>query len=100
MLVCVEPVVGMFESLTSRLGEIFDRLWPHAGRPLHQRLEHDGRDRAAGPLQGRLEPAERGRVEKVLAVGLPMAVLQVKRNLETAIAFHWFIDFARFLFGY
>lgn len=35
-----------------------------------------------------------------LLFGLPMAVLQVKRNLETAIAFHWFIDFARFLFGY
>ncbi|MBI5034295.1 MAG: CPBP family intramembrane metalloprotease [Chloroflexi bacterium] len=35
-----------------------------------------------------------------LLFGLPMAILQVKRNLETAIAFHWFIDFARFLFGY
>ena len=35
-----------------------------------------------------------------LLFGLPMAVLQVKKNLETAIAFHWFIDFARFLFGY
>lgn len=35
-----------------------------------------------------------------LLFGLPMALLQVKRNLETAIAFHWFIDFARFLFGY
>lgn len=32
--------------------------------------------------------------------GLPMALLQAKKNLETAIAFHWFIDFARFLFGY
>lgn len=35
-----------------------------------------------------------------LLFGLPMAILQVKRNLETAIAFHWLIDFARFLFGY
>lgn len=35
-----------------------------------------------------------------LLFGLPMAVLQVKKNLESAIAFHWFIDFARFLFGY
>lgn len=35
-----------------------------------------------------------------LLFGLPMALLQAKRNLETAIAFHWFIDFARFLFGY
>jgi hypothetical protein len=35
-----------------------------------------------------------------LLFGLPMAVLQVRRNLETAIAFHWFIDFARFSFGY
>lgn len=35
-----------------------------------------------------------------LLFGLPMALLQVKRNLETAVAFHWFIDFARFLFGY
>lgn len=35
-----------------------------------------------------------------LLFGLPMAVLQLKRSLETAIAFHWFIDFARFLFGY
>lgn len=35
-----------------------------------------------------------------LLFGLPMALLQVKKNLETAIAFHWFIDFARFLFGY
>ena len=32
--------------------------------------------------------------------GLPMAVLQIKRNLETAISFHWLIDFARFLFGF
>lgn len=35
-----------------------------------------------------------------LLFGLPMAWLQVRRNLETAVAFHWFIDFARFWFGY
>lgn len=35
-----------------------------------------------------------------LLFGLPMALLQLKRNLESAIAFHWFIDFARFLFGF
>lgn len=35
-----------------------------------------------------------------LLFGLPMAVLQIKKNLETAIAFHWLIDFARFLFGF
>lgn len=35
-----------------------------------------------------------------LLFGLPMAILQLKRNLESAIAFHWFIDFARFFFGY
>lgn len=35
-----------------------------------------------------------------LLFGLPMAILQIRRNLETAIAFHWFIDFARFLFGF
>jgi len=35
-----------------------------------------------------------------LLFGLPMALLQIRRNLETAIAFHWFIDFARFLFGF
>lgn len=35
-----------------------------------------------------------------LLFGLPMALLQIKRSLETAIAFHWFIDFARFLFGF
>lgn len=35
-----------------------------------------------------------------LLFGLPMAYLQYKRNLETAIAFHWFIDFARFFVGY
>lgn len=35
-----------------------------------------------------------------LLFGLPMAVLQVRRNLETAIAFHWWIDFVRFLFGF
>lgn len=35
-----------------------------------------------------------------LLFGLPMALLQVKKNLEAAIAFHWFIDFARFLFGF
>jgi len=32
--------------------------------------------------------------------GLPMAFLQYKRNLETAITFHWFIDFIRFFGGY
>ena len=35
-----------------------------------------------------------------LLFGLPMAMLQIRRNLESAIAFHWFIDFARFLFGF
>jgi hypothetical protein len=35
-----------------------------------------------------------------LLFGLPMALLQVKRSFESAAAFHWFIDFARFLFGY
>jgi membrane protease YdiL (CAAX protease family) len=36
----------------------------------------------------------------VLLFGLPMAWLQIRKNLETAMAFHWFIDFARFLFGF
>lgn len=35
-----------------------------------------------------------------LLFGLPMALLQLRRSLESAIAFHWFIDFVRFLFGY
>jgi hypothetical protein len=35
-----------------------------------------------------------------LLFGLPMALLQVKRSFETAVAFHWFIDFVRFYFGY
>lgn len=35
-----------------------------------------------------------------LLFGLPMAILQIRRNLETAISFHWFIDFARFFFGF
>ena len=35
-----------------------------------------------------------------LFFGLPMALLQVKRSFESAVSFHWFIDFARFLFGY
>jgi hypothetical protein len=35
-----------------------------------------------------------------LLFGLPMALLQLRRNLETAISFHWFIDAIRFLFGY
>ncbi|MBN2005474.1 MAG: hypothetical protein JXA21_19100 [Anaerolineae bacterium] len=35
-----------------------------------------------------------------LLFGLPMAWLQLKRNLEAAMAFHGFIDFARFLFGF
>lgn len=35
-----------------------------------------------------------------LLFGLPMALLQVKRSLESAIAFHWLIDFARFVFGW
>lgn len=32
--------------------------------------------------------------------GLPMAVLFVKKNLQTAVAFHWIIDFLRAFFGY
>lgn len=32
--------------------------------------------------------------------GLPMALLQIRRSLETAIAFHWWIDFTRFLLGF
>jgi hypothetical protein len=35
-----------------------------------------------------------------LLFGLPMALLQVRRGFESAVAFHWLIDFARFLFGY
>ena len=35
-----------------------------------------------------------------LVFGLPMAILQIRKNLEAAIAFHWFIDFARFFFGF
>lgn len=35
-----------------------------------------------------------------LLFGLPMALLQVKRSFETAVVFHWFIDFIRFWFGY
>lgn len=35
-----------------------------------------------------------------LLFGLPMALLQIKKSLETAIAFHWFVDFARFIFGF
>lgn len=35
-----------------------------------------------------------------LLFGLPMAILQVYRDFESAVAFHWFIDFVRFLFGY
>lgn len=35
-----------------------------------------------------------------LLFGLPMALLQIRKNLEAAIAFHWFIDFARFFFGF
>jgi hypothetical protein len=35
-----------------------------------------------------------------LLFGLPMALLQITRSLETAIAFHWFIDFTRFLPGF
>lgn len=35
-----------------------------------------------------------------LLFGLPMALLQIRRDLEAAIAFHWFIDFARFWFGF
>lgn len=35
-----------------------------------------------------------------LLFGLPMALLQLRRTLESAIAFHWLIDFVRFLFGY
>jgi hypothetical protein len=35
-----------------------------------------------------------------LLFGSPMAVLQIKKNLEAGIAFHWLIDFARYLFGF
>jgi hypothetical protein len=35
-----------------------------------------------------------------LLFGLPMALLQIKKDLGSAIAFHWFIDFARFWFGF
>lgn len=35
-----------------------------------------------------------------LLFGLPMALLQLKRGLESAIAFHWLIDFARFALGW
>ena len=35
-----------------------------------------------------------------LLFGLPMALMQLKRSFESAVVFHWFIDFVRFYFGY
>jgi hypothetical protein len=35
-----------------------------------------------------------------LLFGLPMTILAVKRNLESSIAFHWIVDFVRFLGGF
>lgn len=35
-----------------------------------------------------------------LLFGLPMAYLQIRKNLETAVGFHWFVDFIRYLFGF
>jgi len=35
-----------------------------------------------------------------LLFGLPMALLQIKKDLGSAIVFHWFIDFARFWMGF
>jgi hypothetical protein len=35
-----------------------------------------------------------------LLFGLPMTVLAVRKNLGAAIAFHWVIDFVRFLGGF
>lgn len=35
-----------------------------------------------------------------LLFGHPMALLQIRRSFESAVSFHWFIDFARFFFGY
>jgi hypothetical protein len=35
-----------------------------------------------------------------LLFGLPMALMQLKRSFESAVIFHWFIDFVRFYFGF
>jgi hypothetical protein len=35
-----------------------------------------------------------------LLFGLPMALLHLKRSFESAVVFHWFIDFVRFYFGF
>ncbi|HEX9059787.1 MAG TPA: CPBP family glutamic-type intramembrane protease [Clostridia bacterium] len=35
-----------------------------------------------------------------LLFGFPMAYIQYKKNLESAIGFHWFIDFLRFFAGF
>ncbi len=35
-----------------------------------------------------------------LLFGLPMTYIQYKKNLESAIGFHWFIDFIRFFAGF
>lgn len=35
-----------------------------------------------------------------LLFGLPPALLQIRRSFESAVAFHWLIDFVRFGFGY
>lgn len=35
-----------------------------------------------------------------LLFGLPMAWLQMKQSLETAVGFHWLVDFVRFWFGF
>lgn len=35
-----------------------------------------------------------------LLFGLPMALLQTRYSLESAISFHWFIDFTRFFLGF
>ncbi|WMJ81573.1 CPBP family glutamic-type intramembrane protease [Clostridium sp. MB40-C1] len=39
-------------------------------------------------------------VSTSLMFGFPMAYIQYKRNLESAIGFHWFIDFFRFFVGF
>lgn len=47
-----------------------------------------------------LSPAALGSILAGLLFGVPMALLFVKRDLEQAIGYHFFIDFVRFLAAY
>jgi len=81
---CVYAARGRLATKGMRLSAFLLMVVPHV-------LLHLPEQFLINPLNGVISA-----IFMSLLFGLPMALLQLKRGLEAAIALHWFVDFIRF----